>query len=231
MNALKKSLVVLSFVVTALASRAQSYMNYYITDAGGGESTVSWTVSGELATPTGAELTNTASYGSWSFVVPGLQGYTNYNYNVFSTLPNYQIFPVSGAGNLVNVTSNTTVPITGIGIGEITQYGQPIMTLGLLAATNGWYSNSLLYGSGFITGAGNKDYISMSVTSGSVTVPIPYTDFIPGTYSESTDDGSLPELKDGGLVTLSFPEATPEPGTMALGAAGATALLAFRRRK
>jgi MYXO-CTERM domain-containing protein len=71
----------------------------------------------------------------------------------------------------------------------------------------------------------------MSVTSGSVTVPIAYSDFIPGTYTEQTDDGGLPELQDSGLVTLSFPESTPEPGSLALGAVGASALLAWRRRK
>src|SRR3954453_6996431 len=60
------------FLNAVAAAQAQSTWNYFISDAGGGNSLLTWNVSGSLANPPGATLTTFQTSIAISINAPGI---------------------------------------------------------------------------------------------------------------------------------------------------------------
>jgi hypothetical protein len=222
----KKTIVslLLSVAGLPLLATAQSALNYTITDAGSGDTTISWSFTGEIASPAGAML-----------AAPGIVGLNPLSFPV-QLAPSFsgiQSFSFSGM-SVSDVTSNSTVAVNGFSLGRFVYQTGPssymtntVADFTLTPAVAGDMGNTTDPAGGGILAVKNGDYVSVSSTQNSLTIPIPYSDFIP-TNSSIT----MPIWGDGGTVSVNYggSEPTPEPGTLALAALGFAGLGALRKK-
>jgi hypothetical protein len=185
---------------------AQSTWNYFISDAGGGNSLLTWSVTGSLATPPGAVLVTPESSIAVSVDAPGIYAdsyaaggapqpiptpdgsyFQLDNTSVYTAIVAYDAYNAPDSGNdSFGLASSTLFP----------HQGDP--------------------GQEFLYNPGTQ----------SALIPIAYSDFNPGTYQseESGFDTALTVNLTVGTV--------PEPSTLALlTAGGLSGLLLLRRRK
>ena len=181
-----KSVTLLLSLVVALPVGAQTTWDYHISDAGGGNSLITWSVSGSLATPPGAIIVVPQSSLAMSVVAPGIfaDTYSAGGAPLAIPAPDGSFFQY-GASSVYapvvqylaeNTTGNDTfgliaplLPRTGVGM-------------------------QLLYVSG----------------TESTLVPIDFSNFNPGTYK------SVVNVFDSAVTVNLTVEAVPEPTSFAL---------------
>ena len=186
-------------------AQAQSTWNYSISDAGGGNSLLTWSVAGSLATPPGAVLTSfqpsiavpinapgiyADSYaaGGVPQLIPAPDGsyFQLDNASVYTAIVTFQAYNAPGSGNdSFGLASSTLAP----------HQGDP--------------GHEFLYHPG----------------TQSALIPIDYSNFNPGTYQSELSGFDTPITVN---LTVGL---VPEPSTLALfAAAGLCRLLMLRRR-
>jgi hypothetical protein len=193
------------FLVDAVATAtAQSTWNYFISDAGDGNSLVTWSVTGSLATAPGAVLLISESSLAVSIDAPG-------------------IYADSYVGN----GTPQTIPTLD---GSYFQYGASDLSAPISlyytdnAPGSGNDSFSLL--SPLLPHTGPGVQFLYNPGTQSALIPVEFSDFNPGTY-QSEESGFNTAL----TVNLTVGP-VPEPSTLALFAlSGLGGLLALRRRK
>ena len=196
-------LLLLGAVATA---SAQTTWNYFISDAGGGNSLVTWSVTGSLATSPGAVLLMSESSLAVSINAPGiyadsyaasgtLQSLSTPDGSYFQLYPAEIYFPVVGY-----LTSNAAGG--GNDIFELSSAPLPPHA--------GDAGHDFLYNPGIQ----------------SALIPVDYSDFNPGTYQSQVTGFNSP------LTVNLIVGPVPEPTTLAFSAlSGLGGLLFFRRRK
>jgi PEP-CTERM motif len=194
-------ILLLGAVATA---HAQSTWNYFISDAGGGNSLLTWSVSGSLATPPGAVLVSSESSIAVSINAPGLYAdsylasaapqsiptpdgsyFQLDNTSIYTAIVAYDAYNAPGSGNdSFGLASSTLLP----------HQGDP--------------GHALLYNPG----------------TQSVLIPIDYSNFNPGFYESEQSGFNTP-------VTVNLTVGpVPEPSPLALISAGGLCGLLLRRR-
>jgi hypothetical protein len=182
-----------SFNSIALTSAsAQSTWNYVLSDAGDGNSLLTWNVTGDLATPMGSVLAVNESILMVSVNAPGIfvDGFAaNGACQLLATLDgsSFQLDP-----------AQIYVPIAGYFADSAAANGND--SFGLLSA--------LLPGGRFI---GSE--FSYQPGTQSTLIPIPFSDFNPGTYQSQDSEFGTP-LTVNLLVTT-----IPEPSNLTFGVA------------
>ncbi|MDR3460156.1 MAG: PEP-CTERM sorting domain-containing protein [Verrucomicrobiae bacterium] len=200
----------LFLLATAITATAQSTWNYFISDAGGGNSLVTWNVTGSFNTTPGEFLLNlqprihindtpvivsldapgiyndsyVASGTLQSIPTPDGSLFLVLGGDIYAPIYGFETFNASGANNDTFALAATPVPVPGSDINYVYQPGTQ-----------------------------------------SVLIPVDYSSFNPGTY-QSVDAAYSPTL----TVNLTIGP-VPEPSTLALsGLGGLAGCLLFRRR-
>lgn len=185
------------------AARAQTTWNYVISDAGGGNSLLTWSVGGSLATPPGAVLTSFVSSMAISINAPGIFA------DAFVAVGSPQSIPAPD-GSYFQL-DNTTVysPIELFSASNAPGSGNDSFGLaGPLFAHQGDPGHQFLYHPG----------------TQSALIPIDYSNFNPGTYQSQQFQFDTPVTVN---LTVSL---APEPSTLTLlGFGGLSVLVLFRR--
>jgi hypothetical protein len=188
------------------AATAQSTWNYFISDAGGGNSLVTWSVSGSLATAPGAVVVANTSLLAVPVSAPGIY---NDSYAASGTLQSlstpdgsyFQLYP-----------AEIYSPVVGYLTSNAAGGGNDIFELSSapLPPHAGDAGHEFLYNPGTL----------------SALIPVDYSDFNPGTYQSQVIGFNSP------LTVNLTVGPVPEPSTLALSAlSGLGGLLFFRRRK
>jgi len=191
----------------AAVTPAQSTWNYFISDAGGGNSLLTWSVTGNLATPPGAVSTSFESSIAISISAPGIYA------DSYATAGTAQPIPAPDGSYFQLDGSSVYSPILAYNTYNAPGSGND--TFGLATSTfpphQGDPGHAFLYHPG----------------TQSALIPIEYSDFNPGTYQSQESGFSAPVT-----VNLSV-GAVPEPSAPALLAAGGLCakLLLGRRKK
>jgi hypothetical protein len=183
-------------------TRAQTTWNYFISDAGGGNSLVSWMVTGSLATPPGALRVAPDSTLAVSVSAPGI--YTDAYVASGGALP-------TSDGSYFQY-DNTTVyaPILSYSAHNAPGSGSDSFGLSAQLGPRGGAGIAFLYHPG----------------TQSALIPIDFSNFNPGLYQSEQSGFDTPVTVNFtvGLV--------PEPSTLALFAVGGlSGGLLFRRRE
>lgn len=186
-------------------AQAQSTWNFFISDAGGGNSLVTWSVTGSLATPPGPVVVSSMSSIAVSINAPGIYA----DAYVASGTPTLIPTP-DGSHFLLDNISSVYAPIVVYEVNNVSGNGNDSFTLvtSTLFPRGDSFGHEILYSPG----------------TQSVTIPVDYSNFNPGTY-QSQESGFNSPLR----VNLTVGP-VPEPSTLALSAVGLGALLVLRRR-
>jgi hypothetical protein len=192
------------FLLGAVATAtAQSTWNYFISDAGNGNSLVTWNVTGSLANSPGAIWMLNSAFVSVPISAPDLYA------DSYVTDGTSQSIPTPDGSYFFNATVDLDSPISGYYTYNVAGSGND--GFGLLFSVAATHSvQDVLYNPG----------------TQSALIPVDYSDFNPGTY-QSQVTGFNSAL----TVNLTVGP-VPEPSTLALSAvSGLGGLLALRRRK
>ena len=185
---------------------AQTTWNYFISDAGSGNSLLTWNVSGSLATPPGATLTSPHSSIAVSISAPGIYADAYVAGGAFQSIPtpDGSYFQLDNASVFTAILVYEASNVPGSGNDS---FGLATSTL---PPHQGDPGNMFLYHHG----------------TQSALIPIDYSNFNPGTY-QSQESGF-----DTALTVNLTVGPVPEPSILALcGAGGLCALQAQHRRK
>lgn len=205
MKTLTTNLVHLTFGIlllgAAASAAAQTTWNYFISDAGGGNSLVTWNVTGSLATSPGAVLVVNESSLAASIVAPGIYADTYLADGTPQSLPtpDGSYFQYGGSGVYAPISSYYTDNAPGSGndsfglIAPLLPHTGPGM--------------QLLYNPG----------------TQSVLIPVDFSEFNPGTY-QSEESGF-----DTALTVNLTVETVPEPSALALAAGTAISVVLTSR--
>ena len=194
------AIYMLSAVATATA---QSTWNYFISDAGGGNSLVTWSVTGNLATAPGAVWMSNNPFPVVSISAPNIYAES------YAADGTPQSIPTLDGSYFFDAVGGRVIPISGYY--TYNAAGSSDDGFGLLVS---------------LSGTRMGDHLIYNPGTQSVVIPVDYSDFNPGTY-QSQDTGFNPAL----TVNLTIGP-VPEPSTLALSAvSGLSGLLLFRRRK
>jgi hypothetical protein len=192
------------FIAGAITTtRAQSSWNYFISDAGGGNSLVTWSVTGDLAASPGAAWMSSGPLIAVPISAPGIFS----DSYVADGTP--QLLPTPDGSYFYDTVGGRNIPITGYYTDNAA--GTNDDGFGLMVS---------------LSGTRLGDRIIYYPGTQSAVIPVAYSDFNPGTY-QSQMSGFLP----GVTVNLTVGP-VPEPSTLALLAVnGLNGFLLFRRRK
>jgi len=185
---------------------AQSTWNYFISDGGGGNSLLTWTVTGSLATPPGAVLASFESSIGVSINAPGIYADSYEAGGAPQPIP----APDGSRFQLDNLSIYTPI----VAFEALNAPGSGNDSFGLassmLAPHQGDPGHEFLYNPG----------------TQSALIPIDFSNFNPGIYQSEQSGFDTP-------VTVNLTVATvPEPSTLALFAVGGlSGLVLFRRRE
>jgi len=185
----------------ATTTHAQTTWNYIISDAGGGNSLVTWNVSGSLATSPGSVWVFGGSILTLAVTAPGIyaDGYVASGTNQVMSTPDGSYFQLDGTSVYAPIVMYYTDNATGTGNDAF----------GLVAAPF------------FPRDSGVQLFYQPGTQS--VLLPIDFADFNTGTYQSQLGGLDTP-------VTVNLTVAgVPEPSALALSAVGAV-LLAPRRK-
>jgi len=206
MKTIKSILIGCTFglFLAVTAARAQSTWNFVISDAGDGNSLVTWTVTGALTTPPGAPLFQ-SPFQAISISAPGIYKNTYLADGTAQSIP-------TPDGSYFNDPSVGNIPIT-----EYYTYA-PIQPLGVITINDGF---GLLVP---IDPTHSGDLLLYNPGTESIVIPVDFSDFNPGTYQAAD-----PVFQTPLTVNLTV---VPEPSTQALAAVAALgAVFTVRRRK
>ena len=186
----------------AATSPAQSIWNYFITDAGSGNSLLTWSVSGDLATPPGSTV-----------VV------YERNFDVLINAPGIFADSFAGSGGSQDIPTPD---------GSYFETGDIYFSILLYSASNATGSGSDSFGLQAPAPPRGPTGGEFSYVPGtqSALIPIDFSNFNPGTYQSQESEFSSPLT-----VNLTI-GAVPEPSTLVLAAFGSlSSLLLVLHRK
>ena len=186
--------------------RAQTTWDYFISDAGGGNSLLTWSVTGSLATPPGAVLVVPESSITVSVVAPGIyaDSYSASGAPQPIPTPDGSFFGLGGTSVFTAILAYDAYHAPG---GGNDSFG---LVASVLPPHQGDPGHAFLYSPG----------------TQSALLPIDYSDFNPGTYQSEQSDFGTPLTVNLTIGTV------PEPSTLALSILGGlSGLLLWRRRK
>src|SRR5882724_762226 len=191
-------------LAAAATTRAQTTWNYFISDAGGGTSLVTWNVTGSLANPPGAVRVTPAPSLTVLVSAPGI--YTD-------------SYAANGAPQLIPAPDGSSFQY------DNTSVFAPILSYDAYnAPTGGNDSFGLSAQLGPQGGAGITFFYNPGTQS--ALIPIDFSDFNPGTYLSEQSGFDTPLTVN---LTISV---VPEPSTLALfSVGGLSGLVLFRRRE
>ena len=193
------------FAAAMVAAQAQSTWNYFISDAGGGNSLVAWNVTGSLASSPGATVLTSQSSLAMPISAPGIYNDSFAGNGALQTIPtpDGSYYQLGGAEIYFAIVAFQTYNAPAGG-GDT--FG---LTTGSLPPHTGDPGNSFLYHPG----------------TQSVLIPVDYASFNPGTYQSQYASFNTP-------VTVNLTVgAVPEPSARALSALGCLGgWLLFRSR-
>jgi hypothetical protein len=187
----------------ATSVKASSVWNYTISDAGNGNSLVTWNVSGDMTTPPGVYLTTPPSRIPSSFPItvtaPGI--YTG----AFQADGTTQNIPTPDGSHFDLYPANVWSPI--VGYATDTSVGNGNESFSLIAApVPGGVQGPFLYTPG----------------TQSIIIPVDFSNFNPGTYQSQDPIFNTP-------LTVNL-TVVPEPSTLTM-VAGAGVVIALTGRK
>jgi hypothetical protein len=184
-------------------ARAQSTWNYFISDAGGGNSLVTWNVTGSLATPPGSVRMISGSSLTVSINAPGIYA---------------DSYAASGTPQLIPTVDGSYFQY------DNTSVYTPVVTY---SAFNAPGSGNDSFGFSALLSPRDIGVLFLyHPGTQSALIPIDFSDFNPGTY-QSEQSGFDTALTVNLTVT-----AVPEPSALALSLlSGLGTLLLVRRRK
>ena len=209
-----KLLCALALLGAAATASAQSTLNLSLSDAGSGQTTVSWLWTGDMVSPGGAALSS--NIGGIMGLGTSFPGFIN---NIGANL---DYIPLAGFGTLSDLTHSASQQFQGL---QFNPYGMTDMMVL-------WLGDSTPSTMLPVTGS---DHLQYSASVDSAIIDVPFSCFNPGTYqtiSLGTDiagPGSGPFTTDTTYNLTVGPSEVPEPATLALSVLGG--LLLFRRRK
>jgi len=217
-NQIKYWAAVVVGLAAAVNSPAQSTVDITINPFGLTQSTLSWTISGDIASANGA-------------IVP--PGYIGYIYipaeftNAITSLPSGKVtIPLAGFGSLTNLTSGDSQPLQNLQFSLNGNVGEVKLLVGAYTSSNQPYTI-------LPTSAG--DALAITPASASEVINLAYADFNPGTYQYVYPGGPVAGPGVAFTTSLTFNltigEPVPEPGTLALAGVGLAGLVASRRRQ
>jgi hypothetical protein len=189
------------FLLGAVAtSRGQTTWNYFISDAGGGNSLVTWSVNGSLATPPGAVWVTSASSITVSVNAPGIYA------DAYAANGGSQSIPTPDGSYFQYDNTSVYTPI--VSYDAYNAPGSANDSFGLLSRIN-----PRDIGTQFLYQPGTQAAL----------IPINLSDFNPGTYQSEQSGFDTPLTVN---LTVS---AVPEPSALALFAVGGL-LFILRRK-
>jgi hypothetical protein len=184
-------------------TQAQSTWNYFISDAGGGNSLVTWSVTGDLAASPGASWMSSAPFVGVPIYAPDI--YVD-SYLADGTP---QSLPTLDGSYFYDAMGGQESPISGYYTYNAAGEGEDGFSL-LVSLSSTRLGDRLIYNPG----------------TQSALIPINYSDFNPGTYQSQ-----MSEFIPAVTVNLTVGP-MPEPSMLALFAVGGlNGLLLFHRRK
>jgi len=192
------------FLTAAAAAQAQTTWNYFISDAGGGNSLLTWNVSGSLATPPGATLTTFQTSIAISINAPG----------VFA-----DAFVPTGSPQSIPTPDGSYFQLDGL-----TVYSAVNLFNALNAPSSSNDSFSLIAHLFPHQGDPGHQFLYNPGTQ-SALIPIDFSDFNPGTYQSHQSGFDTP------LTVNLTVGPVPEPSALALLALGGLSGLTLLRRK
>jgi PEP-CTERM motif len=183
----------------------QSTFDYFVSDAGGGNSLVTWDASGSITTSPGAVWKSTGGdFGGLSVDTPGIY------VDSYAGSGQFQYIPTPDGSYFHNSELNRNFPI------------QIYYTQNSLGGSNDWFALISL------ASASAGQHIIYNAGTQSAIIPVPFSDFNPGTYQTIWATGTF--LDTTTTVNLTVIPA-PEPSTMALSAVGWLGVWLFYRRR
>jgi hypothetical protein len=188
------------FMLAAVTTtQAQSTWNYFISDAGGGNSLVTWSVSGDLATAPGASWMSAGPFMAVPISAPGIYA------DSYLADGTPQSLPTLDGSYFYDAMGGRVIPISGYY--TYNAAGSSDDGFGLMVSLSGTrLGNRLIYNPG----------------TQSEFIPVDYSDFNPGTY-QSEESGFNTAL----TVNLTV-EPVPEPSTLALAIGAVSSAIAVR---
>ena len=182
-------------------TQAQSTWNYFISDAGGGNSLVTWTVSGDLATPPGPSWMSAGPFMGVPITAP------NIFVDSYSADGTPQSLPAPDGSYFYDSVGGRTIPITGF-------YTYNAATgsddgFGLLVSLSGTHSG---------------DRLTYNPGTQSALIPVDFSDFNPGMYQSQIS-------QFGPAVTVNLTVVPEPSTLALLAAGGLNGLLLLRRRR
>ena len=174
----------LFLLATVTTGRAQTTWNYFISDAGNGESLVTWNVTGSMTLVPEPSLSNPGSSLALSVVAPGIFANTYSSDGAFQGLanPDGSYFAYDGGDVYAPIVQYATDTAAGGG-NDSFDLAAPLLPK---------FVEPLVYTPG----------------TQSVLIPIPFSDFNPGTYQSVDSEVTTP-------LTVNL-TVVPEPSTLAL---------------
>jgi hypothetical protein len=193
----------LALLGAVASTSAQSTFNYFVSDAGGGNSLVTWDATGSITTSLGAIWTHVGGFGGLQVSTPGIyvDAYAG------SGIP--QSIPTPDGSYFHNSELDQDFPIRLYFAENLADSSND--SFALLSS-----SVARMTGQHIIYDAGTQ----------SAFIPVPFSSFNPGTYQSVYPAGTF--LDSATTVNLTV-GAVPEPSTMTFFALGG--LLLFCRRK
>lgn len=202
MKTIKATLATAGLFLAMATVKAQTIWNIDISDAGGGNSLVTWNVSGTLATPPGIGWLGPGSSIAISVVAPGIYAST---------------YAADGTPQSLSITSDWSY----FQYGAATIY-EPIVEYSAdTTAGNGSQSFSLV--APLPPRSAAEEVLYIPVTQ-SALIPVDFSDFNPGTY-QSVETGVFSTPVTVNLTV----EPVPEPSAMTLAAVAVLSAVFVKR--